>query len=163
LTQSKRLLSAWCAGLTVFLTASPVAQARIFTDSFEGQGEACWGNLYIRTKTIEWDTDYSVCVGQYTIIKKTFSDKPQNFDYILYKLKHVNRTCSYPYIGLYYYDYSDGPYIEDHWSVMGFSSFNLYEDLNYKPVVTGQMAAPDNVLDCDLPFYNDSGKFGKPY
>jgi len=158
-----RVLRACQAGLTIYLAAAPVAQARIFTDSFQGQGEACWGNLYIRTKTIEWDTDYSMCVGSYTIIRKTFSDTPRNFDYILYKLKHVNRTCSYPYIGLYYYDYDDGPGIESHWEVMGFSRFKLYQGLQYKPIVTGQKPAPDDVLDCNLPFYSDSEKTGIPY
>jgi hypothetical protein len=78
------------------VAAGAGAQAKVFTDSFQGQGRACWGNLFIRTKTIEWDTDFSVCQSAYTIVKQTFQDKPQNYDYILYKLKHVSRTCGNP-------------------------------------------------------------------
>jgi hypothetical protein len=71
--------------------------------------------------------------------------------------------CRYPYIGLFYYDYSDGPGIEDHWEVMGFSTLRQFSKLPYQAILTGKSPAPSDVLDCVLPFYNDSEKTGVPY
>ncbi len=101
--------AAFCLGLALNVFTLNIAQARIFTGAFSGQGRSCDGGLWIRTKTIQWSTPWSDCYSTYTIIKKTFKDKPKNYDYILYKVDHPGKACSWKYIGLYYYDYYDSP------------------------------------------------------
>jgi len=147
--------------LVMALLAANLAEAKIFTGRFAGQGEACWGNLFIRTKTIEWDTWYSVCQSPYVILKKTFNDKPKNFDYILYRLTKPNKACRYPYIGLYFYDRGDNiPPAEYLWRAGGFSNLQNAHSFDVKGFFLqtwsiplsgpGEDGQPIDLL-CDLP------------
>ncbi len=70
-------------------------------------------------QTIPWNTDYSSCYSRYTIIKKTLENNPKDFEYIIYKLNRPSKSCSWSYIGLYYYDALDGPMVY-HWAAAGF-------------------------------------------
>jgi hypothetical protein len=134
-----------------------LAFASTFTGVFYGQGRACWGPLYIRTKTIQWITDFSACYSPYTIVKKTFVDKPKKYDYILYKLNLPKKTCSWQYIALYYDKYSDAPHMHYDWSVAGFTKFEDFVEFNKREVaiLNGNLSAYNYALYCQLPDYDD--------
>jgi hypothetical protein len=138
------------------LLCGNIAFASTFTGVYSGQGEACWGPLYIRTKTIQWITDFSACYSPYTIVKKTFADKPKNYDYILYKLNRPNKTCSWRYIALYYNQYSAVSDMQYYWSVAGFPNIQDFIAFNHQEVaiLNGTVYQPDGVLYCQLPTYN---------
>jgi hypothetical protein len=135
---------------------STTAEAKVFTGKFEGQGTPCWGDLYIRTKTIEWNTYNSLCYSTYTIVKKTFADRPKNFDYILYKLDNPDKKCRWRYIGMYFYVFSPYLPLADDWSVAGFPAYKDYENFDEQDRLTGNYSSDlpfDPVLLCDLPNY----------
>jgi hypothetical protein len=139
------------------LLCGNIASASTFTGVFSGQGKACWGPLYIRTKTIQWITDFSVCYSPYTIEKKTFVDKPQNYDYILYRLNQPSKACSWRYIALYYYKYADSPYMHYDWSVAGFPNFEDFVEFNKQEIaiLNGGLSAFNYALYCQLPNFDD--------
>ena len=130
-----------------FSVMSGLAEAAPMTGVFSGQGRECDGNLYLRTKTIEWNTPYSMCSRtKYRIITKTFSNTPKMVgDHIVFALKNIGKTCHYPFIGLYYY--GRGPNTVP-WSAVGFPDYGEYKKFNFIAVTKGG-PWPPSVLLCD--------------
>jgi hypothetical protein len=49
-----------------------LAAEKPFTGVFSGYGRACSGGLFVRTKTIEWNSTFSACKRtQYDILEKS--------------------------------------------------------------------------------------------
>lgn len=89
-----------------------------FTGAFEGTGRACFGALYVRTKTIEWNSTYSVCKKtQYDIIEKNVEVTSKR---IVFNLKKTSRQCRYKVVEVEHVsDYS--------WNVTGYQSLEGFE------------------------------------
>ena len=146
----------------------------IFTGVFYGQGRGCWGGLFVRTRTIEWEPgDFSCRRTTYTIIAKDLHTPFQNYDHIVFKLDHVNKGCPFPYIGLYYYQPAgeaafNNRIPEDErmyydWSVRAFPNYRLYKAFPYKKNLDGREWSDRNtVLGCGFPFDDKPFPYGKP-
>jgi hypothetical protein len=101
--------------LTLFL-CTPNLKATAnekFTGTFEGTGRACAGKLFVRTKTIEWNSTYSICnKTHYEIIEKNLTADQKH---IAFRLKNKNKLCRYEVIELEYLsDYN--------WNVNGYQT-----------------------------------------
>ena len=78
----KRILLA--AMTVLFPLGQSVALAGPFTGVFYGQGEGCWGGLYIRTKTIQWYPGNFLCARTaYTIVDQDLHTPFENYDHIV--------------------------------------------------------------------------------
>ena len=153
---SVNLRHLFAVALAVLWLGGNFAEAKTFTGHFQGEGRGCWGDIWIRTKTIQWNSDWSACYSPYTIVKKTFADKPQNFDSILYKIERPRRSCSWKYIGMYFY-LSDAPGLYSNWLAVGFPKFRDYQNFDEHIWLTGQWSGPGQppVLFCDLTDFSD--------
>ena len=145
-----------------------------FTGVFYGQGEGCWGGLFIRTRTIQWYPGNLMCKRTvYTIIDQRLHTPFENDDHIVFKLDHVNKGCPFPYIGLYYYQPLDeigpngktleglGTYYD--WSVMGFESYRQYKNFPYKGFLNDTIYInPSDLMYCNLPYTDAPFPYGSP-
>lgn len=53
------------------LSGTAVAAEKAFTGVFEGTGRACPGALFVRARTIEWNSSFSICKPtSYEILEK---------------------------------------------------------------------------------------------
>ena len=165
-----RTLGVACA----VLSGHGAAWAAPFTGAFYGQGEGCWGGLFIREKTIEWEADDFTCRRTgYTILDQDIHHPFQNGDHIAFKLNHPNRDCRFPYIALYYHEPPGeaatnaslpeiGRWYYD-WSSAAFATDEEYRAFPYKDYMNGSFnAVSANVFVCNLPFMKKPFPFGKP-
>lgn len=83
------------ATLLAAAVVAPGAPAgeRSFTGVFEGTGRACSGNLYIREKTAEWNTPFSVCKpARYELLEKDFAREHKR---LALRIKSRSKRCLY--------------------------------------------------------------------
>ncbi len=84
--------------LMALINANAIAADKVFTGVFQGQGRACFGKLFLREKTVEWNSSFSVCNSTgYTVLK---SDLDGTSPHIAVYLKHKSRTCREAVIAL---------------------------------------------------------------
>ena len=163
--------------LIVLIAAAQPAQAGaykgIFTGLFYGQGEGCWGALFIRTKTIEWSPGDASCQRTtYTVIDKTMHTPFQNYDHIVFRLHHLSHGCPFHYIGLYYYLPRDelrknGKLLKGviyyQWSVVGFENYKQYKNFPYRGFENNSInMALTSLTYCVLPYSGKPFPYGKP-
>lgn len=73
--------------------SATVAADNAFTGDFQGTGRACSGALYVRAKTIEWNSSYSICKSSpYEILEKKFDGDQER---IVFRLKNRSSRCRY--------------------------------------------------------------------
>lgn len=90
-----------------------------FTGVFQGTGRACFGALYVRAKTIEWNSTYSICKpSQYEILENSVSDGNRR---VVFHLKHRSRQCRYPVVEV---EHASGY----SWNVSGYQSLDHYRN-----------------------------------
>lgn len=100
---------------TILFTAEAFGEEKPFTGVFEGQGRGCWGKLYVRAKTIEWNTPYSVCnKTSYSVLQ---SDLDSESPRIVFGLDRRSKYCRYQIIEL-----SFDPNYPDYWLATGYQS-----------------------------------------
>ncbi len=146
-----------------------------FTGLFYGQGEGCWGTLFIRTRTISWTPGILTCNRTaYTIVDKSLHTPFENYDHIVFKLHHLSNGCPFPYVGLYYYQpkaeteaTKADPYqgIFYDWTVVGFDSYRQYRSFPYKGFENESIYIDEqtqNILYCNLPYVNGPYPYGIP-
>ncbi|WP_198088852.1 hypothetical protein [Variovorax sp. E3] len=76
--------------------APTVAANGAFTRVFEGTGRACSGNLYIRARTAEWNTPFSVCrPSRYEVLEKDLAREKKR---LAIRLETRGRHCRYEVI-----------------------------------------------------------------
>lgn len=146
-----------------------------FTGLFYGQGNGCWGALFIRTRTISWVPGDLTCNRTaYTIVEQSLHTPFEDDDHIVFKLHHLSKGCPFPYVGLYYYQPKDeaqgnkgdplgGLYYD--WAVGGFDSYQQYKHFPYKGFMDGSIhtnPAEINILMCNLPYSGGPFPYGKP-
>ncbi|MCH8620363.1 hypothetical protein [Undibacterium sp. TS12] len=96
------------------------AASQTYTGVFQGQGRACFGKLFLRKKTIEWNSSFSVCKPvAYTILK---IDMDSASPHIAVLLKHKNKTCRQAVIAM-----TLDPAFPQFWLVQGYTSQQDYE------------------------------------
>lgn len=125
----------------VVATAAPaIASDRVFTGTFSGTGRACSGGLHIRTRTIEWNSSFSVCKPtRYEILEKNFSSEHRR---IVYRLKTRSKRCRYEVIEIEHVSGAG-------WNVNGYQSLDAYT--NRKTPNWKNSALPERqVLACPM-------------
>lgn len=112
----KRLL------IILFVThgVSSYAHGRPFVGIFEGQGRACSGKLYVKEKSIEWNTTYSICNrARYEILANSIHATVPR---IVYSLDQRGEHCRFKILEIY--QAVPDPY---RWNVIGYASRKDYE------------------------------------
>ncbi|WP_420994412.1 hypothetical protein ACKI2N_017640 [Cupriavidus sp. 30B13] len=118
--------------------SSTTTQAAPFTGVFQGQGRGCWGKLYVKTKTLEWNTPYSACARTpYTVIDKDMDAAAPS---IAFALQHKSRSCRYEIVQLAF-----DPTYPDYWLARGYVSRADYESRK-----TASNAAQSRTLSCGV-------------
>ncbi len=118
--------SNWPLGAAILLSticaaATPLPSARQFTGAFSGTGRACYGKLYVRTKTISWLTTFSQCQQvPYGVLEQHESGNERRF---AFELKKPNKGCRFGVIYLYH---RDTPNRDIDWQVIGYKSLDDY-------------------------------------
>ncbi len=91
-----------------------------FTGRFSGTGRACSGGLYVRTKTIEWNSSFSICKPTRYEVLDNELDKKED-ERIVFRLQSPSRQCLYPVIEVQRLStYS--------WGVQGYQSMESYRN-----------------------------------
>jgi hypothetical protein len=106
---------------------SATAADKVFTGVFQGTGHACGGWLWVRTKTIEWNSSFNTCKRTpYEILENNLDDKQGR---IVYRLKKSNRQCSIRIVKISWNTEMGG------WDVNGFESLKDFQqyDKNIGP------------------------------
>jgi hypothetical protein len=102
----------------VSASMGPVHADAPFTAVFSGTGRACSGGLFVRTRTIEWNSSFSVCKrGRYEVLEKDFAG---DHGRIAFRLHVRSRQCRHEVIEAE----QVGTY---GWSVQGYPSLEAYQ------------------------------------
>ncbi|HWT20775.1 MAG TPA: hypothetical protein VN280_17800 [Variovorax sp.] len=90
-----------------------------FTGAFSGTGRACSGGLYVRTRTIEWNSSFSICKPvRYEVLEK---EEAGGRGRIAFRLKARGRPCLYEVIeAVQHSTYG--------WEVRGYQSLASYRN-----------------------------------
>jgi hypothetical protein len=88
------------------------------TGVFSGTGRACSGGLYVRARTIEWNSSFSVCKpARYRVLEQVLA---KDHGRIAFRLDARSRQCRYEVIeALQVSTYG--------WSVQGYRSLEAYQ------------------------------------
>jgi hypothetical protein len=107
--------------LLLAASAAPVfsnAAGAPFTGVFHGEGRACFGALFVRSKTIEWTSSFSQCgPARYEILDQDLADKHPR---IAYRLMGRSKQCRNAVISLAHYE-------GEVWDVKGYPSVEAYQ------------------------------------
>ena len=96
------------------------ADAVPLTGGFKGQGRGCWGSLYVREKTVQWTTPYSICKPTaYTVVEHDLTTPKRS---IAFELARRSAQCRYAVIEL-----SFDPETPDYWLAKGYASLNEFK------------------------------------
>src|SRR5882672_2140538 len=102
---------------SVLLVSHVCAADSPFTGAFEGTGRACYGGLYIRTRTISWLTPFSQCQSVlYEVIERLEKGNQRQF---AFHLKQRREKCPFDVL---YLNHSDTLNPDTGWHVIGYSS-----------------------------------------
>ena len=105
------------AALMLLVLAGTAGAEAPFTGAFSGTGRACSGGLYVRTRTIEWNSSFSVCKpSRYEVLDK---DLAADHGRIAFRVKTRSRRCLYEVIEAQ----QIGTYS---WDVRGYQSLESY-------------------------------------
>jgi hypothetical protein len=88
-----------------------------FTGAFTGTGRACSGGLYLRAKTVEWISTYSICKpSRYELLAKDLTADHQR---IAVRIKARSRQCLY--------EIFEAEQVSTYsWDVRGYQSLEAY-------------------------------------
>jgi hypothetical protein len=84
-------------GLALLLFAGAAVAADVpFTGAFSGTGRACAGGLYLRAKTVEWNSTYSICKpSRHEVLAQDLTADHQR---IAVRIKTRSKQCRYEII-----------------------------------------------------------------
>lgn len=103
------------------ISSMTIANDRVVTGVFEGTGRACSGALYVRAKTIQWNSTYSICtLTRYEILEKNLDGDHER---IVFHLKKRSRQCLFEIVEVEHVEgYS--------WNVNGYPSLEGFQKRN---------------------------------
>lgn len=106
--------------VALLLLTSANANEEPFTGVFKGQGRGCWGKLYVKEKTLQWTTPYSVCKpSKYKVLERELTVPNQR---IAFELTQRSSQCRYTVIEL-----SFDPQTPDYWLAKGYASLDDFK------------------------------------
>ena len=102
--------------LALATTGTAIAETR-FTGKFSGTGRACSGGLFVKTRTIEWNSSFSVCKpARYEVLEK---ESVKDHDRIAFRFKTRSRQCLYEVV--------EAEQVSTYgWDVRGYQSLESY-------------------------------------
>lgn len=104
---------------TLMLPYISTAGDAAFTGSFRGEGRACFGGLFVRTKTIEWNSSFSTCgPSVYEVLHHGLTEVQPK---IAYRLIRRQKQCRSEVIELVHYE-------GEVWSVNGYPTAEAYQN-----------------------------------
>lgn len=105
--------------LTVaILPGFAVAADRPLVGEFAGTGRACSGGLFIRSRTIEWNSTYSICrPSRYDVLEHGLDGDRRR---IVYRLKQRSSRCRFEVVEVEQAS-------RYNWNVSGYPSFEAFE------------------------------------
>jgi hypothetical protein len=100
------------------LTAQSTMAADALTGTFRGDGRACYGALFLRSNTIEWNASFFKCgPTRYKVIEQDLSgDHP----HAAFKIEDHRKRCGLAVIEV-------SRYSEFSWSVKGYQTMEAYQ------------------------------------
>lgn len=100
------------------LTAQSAMAADALTGTFRGDGRACYGALFLRSNTIEWNASFFKCGPTgYKVIEQDLSgDHP----HAAFKIEDRHKRCGLAVIEV-------SRYSEFSWSVKGYPTMEAYQ------------------------------------
>jgi len=117
------------------LSSAGIAAEVGITGVFEGTGRACTGALYLRAKTMEWNSTYSVCKStRYKILEKNLTGDHKR---LVLHLKNRSPRCRYDVVEV---EHTSGY----NWNVSGYQSLEGFQkrdlpDWNNSPLPERQV------------------------
>jgi hypothetical protein len=115
-----RTITAALAISASLLSSLALATEKTFTGVFSGYGRACFGGLFVRTKTIEWNSPFSVCKRtRYDVLEKTLLEGKER---IVFQLRKHAPRCAYPVIEI-----ENAQTEDDRWNITGYQSLESYQ------------------------------------
>lgn len=114
-----RTLGQWLAvpWVALLLLTSANANEDAFRGVFKGQGRGCWGKLFLKEKTLQWTTPYSVCKStQYKVLERELTVSNRH---IAFELARRSAQCRYAVIEL-----SFDSQTPDYWLAKGYASLD---------------------------------------
>jgi hypothetical protein len=95
-----------------------IAADKPFTGVFRGEGRACYGALFVRTKTIEWNAGFFKCgPARHELLEQNLTAEHPK---VVFKIDDPRRQCGLAVIELEYYN----AYF---WEVKGYPSVEAYQ------------------------------------
>ncbi|MFC5475382.1 hypothetical protein [Paraherbaspirillum soli] len=126
--------------MQVVAAKGAIAADKPFTGRFLGNGRACSGALYVRTKTIEWHSTYSACKqSRYQIIEQDMTGKEPR---IAYLLKQRSKHCQHAVIELRHYN-------KQVWDANGYPSLEAYQKRDL-PDWKDSLLSDREILSCGM-------------
>jgi hypothetical protein len=124
---------------TLLFSSLGLAAEKPFTGVFSGYGRACSGGLFIRTKTIEWNSSFRICKPtRYDILEKSAKGEKER---IVFQLRKYSQRC-----GLAVIEIENAQTEDDRWDVTGYQTLESYQK-RHEP------GWADSVLDDRMTFY----------
>ncbi len=113
-----------------------------FTGAFSGTGRACYGRLFVRTKTVAWLTPFSQCPRtRYRIVD---DERDGNARALTFALERRPKGCRYAVIHLRHHHDEPDPAIR--WEVFGYATLDDYR----QDRASGFTAAQPTSISCYL-------------
>ena len=102
------------------LASVSAASERPFTGAFKSWGRACNGGVYVRAKTIEWISSWSICKpSPYEVLDRSAADEPER---IAFHIKQRSKTCLYEVVELVNNEGS--------WFAIGYQTLEAFRNRN---------------------------------
>jgi hypothetical protein len=104
------------SSLVLAVSCTAVAETP-FTGKFSGTGRACSGGLFVRTRTIEWNSSFSVCKSaRYEVLEK---ELVRDHGRVAFRFKTRSRQCLYEVV--------EAEQVSTYgWDVRGYQSLESY-------------------------------------
>ncbi|WP_439892450.1 hypothetical protein ACS7SF_08110 [Ralstonia sp. 25C] len=100
------------------LAAQPAMAAEPLTGTFRGDGRACFGALFVRPKTIEWNASFFTCgPTRYKVIEQDLSGDHSR---AAFKIEDPRKRCGLVVIEVYRYN-------DTFWNVKGYPTLEAYK------------------------------------
>lgn len=116
---AQRLRSMKRSVLVLVLFANvATATAAPFTGAFRGEGRACFGGLFVKTKTIEWNASFFKCGPvRYAVVEQALENEHPR---IVFQINDPQKTCGIAVLSLEHHN-------AFFWTADGYPSVEAFE------------------------------------
>jgi hypothetical protein len=121
MTHATRFTAVVAMALAFGSHVAPVAADAPCDGVYRSWGRTCQGSLVVRSKTIEWNSPFSVCKpSPYAVLDSELEGDERR---VVYRIKKRNKACAFDVIEVFQFG-------DDMWSMRGYPSVEAYERRN---------------------------------